>query len=29
MDIRITKTALEELGKISADKLRIFVQGYG
>ena len=29
MDIRITKTALEELDKINADKLRIFVQGYG
>ena len=29
MDIRITKTALEELGKINAGKLRIFIQGYG
>lgn len=29
MDIKITNTAAEELGKINADKLRIFVQGYG
>jgi hypothetical protein len=29
MDIRITQKASEELGKINANKLRIFVQGYG
>jgi len=29
MDIKITKTALEELDKINANNLRIFVQGYG